>query len=221
VFRYDFPRTVTEDAVLYRQVEEHRPRILGEMMSMLSKAVTSMKINTPPKMPFRMVAFAELGWHLHKAGCFEGRTEDDWIELLGRLSKAQLELAGERDSTVEIVRELMEMNTAQRVVLLRVIGFGEKAQATEAFATSQSLITNMQMKDFYKAYAWVAADGNYPFVKSPNALSRKLTAFKRAIESALKVKLLLTKQHGRAYITIKPDIDRIESEIQADTRDAA
>lgn len=218
--RYDFPETATEDAVLYRQVEEHRPRIIGEMMAMLSKTLASMKVNIPPKMHFRMVAFAELGWHLHKAGCFEGKTEADWIALLSRLSKAQLELAGERDSTVEIVRELMDMNVPQKETLLAIAGLGgSDSTARKAFARHPAEIYKMQMKDFYKVYALCASNANYPFVKSPNALSRKLTAFKRAIESGLRhpATLTMSKQNGRTFVTLMLNIN-IEFEAREDVK---
>jgi hypothetical protein len=158
--------------VLFNELAKRRGEIMGELLTRAGKIADSLAGTRLPEVQFRMADFASFGAAVARAGS----REDEWLALLRRLEKAQMNFAGEGDSMIEILRSILD---------------------------SEGVIGPIDTGTFYKKCAALAESESLPFARTAAGFGKHLTNMRRVIEIELEAKFAEDRQGWRRYITIQ------------------
>jgi hypothetical protein len=137
---------------------------MGELL--LHAVADSLVGLTLPALQFRMADFAAFGWAI--AGT--AGQEAEWIELLKKLERCQVELASEGDSLVMVLRTMLE---------------------------SDGRIGPIDSGSLYKKCAALADAESLRFPKTAQGFGQHLTNMKRIVEIELDAKVTDDRGHAR------------------------
>jgi hypothetical protein len=168
------PENYQAESVLFGGLIERRGQIMGELLSRAGAVADSLAGLSLPALQFRMADFASFGWAVAKAA----GQETEWLELLRKLERGQVEFASEGDSLVIVLRSIME---------------------------SEGVIGPIDVGSLYKKCAALAESEALPFAKSAQGFGRHLTNMRRVVE--IELNATTTEERGagnRRFVTIKP-----------------
>jgi len=168
------PDAYISEEEIFGELQRRRGAVMADLLWLLAQAADAQQIAAPP-MKFRMADYASFGWKIFRA---RGR-DAEWIDLLQRLERAQMEFASEGDGLIETVRLLLEQS-------------GGGIQEIESAA-------------LFKACNEIASERGLWLPRSASGFGQKLTLMSRIIEAELDVKFIDRREHGRRrIITIEP-----------------
>ena len=166
------PDSYQAESVLFGGLVERRGQIMGELLSRAGGVADSLADLRLPALQFRMADFASFGWAVAKAA----GEESEWIELLKKLERRQVEFASEGDSLVIVLRTIME---------------------------SEGVIGPLDVGSLFKKCAVIAESEALPFPKSAQGFGRHMTNMKRVIEIELGATVAEGRGHAnRRIITL-------------------
>jgi hypothetical protein len=172
---------LSEDSI-FGEVERRRGAVMADVLRLIAQAADAQQVAAPP-MQFRMADYASFGWKL-----FHGRGRGtEWMDLLKRLERTQIEFAGAGDGLVETLRLLLERN--------------------------DGAIRRMESAALFDACNKIAAERGLWLPRSASGFGQKLTLMARIIEAELDVKFTDSREHARSrIITIEPrQVGRVDS----------
>jgi hypothetical protein len=173
-FHFGRPRKYRPEPAIFHELDRRRNAIWGKLFAHLAVIADSIGQNPAPPLPFRMADFAAFGWSVSE---LQGRG-GDWVELLGRLERAQAGFAAQNDGLIETVRILL-----QRKGRLGPVTTGE----------------------LFKQCLEVARDECLAFPDTAQGFGRRLATTKRIIEVELKCRFTEESGHkGQRFITLSP-----------------
>jgi hypothetical protein len=173
-FHFRRPESYLPESVLFSELTKRRAQIMGELLTRAGRIADSLSGIELPALQFRMADFASFGAAIARAG--GKQREDEWLALLRRLEKMQMNFASEGDSMIEILRSILE---------------------------SEGVIGPIDTGSLYKKCAALAESESLPFARSASGFRKHLTNMKRVIEIELEAKVTEDRQSWRRYITIQ------------------
>jgi hypothetical protein len=169
------PERYIDERALLDEIDRERGAIMGALLVQAAQVADALGEITAPPLPFRMADFASFGWVLAK---LKSR-ERQWVELLGKLERAQAGFASEGDGLADAL-----------AILLKERDGG---------------IEEMAVSDLFKACAAVAERERLPFPKTTETFGRRMTSSRRMLELDLGVRITEERRHGRVrYFSIRP-----------------
>jgi hypothetical protein len=94
------PKAYVDEATIFTDLEARRPALWGAILTELGRIADGLATIPPPKLAFRMADFATFGW---RVSALRG-AEDQWVQLLATLERAQIQFASEGDGLIETLR---------------------------------------------------------------------------------------------------------------------
>jgi hypothetical protein len=171
-FYFKRPQAYVPESVLFNELTKRRGKIVGELLTRAGKIAETFTEIRVPALEFRMADFASFGAAVARAGGREG----DWLALLRRLEKAQMNFAGEGDSMIEIMRSILD---------------------------SEGVIGPIDTGNLYKKCAALAESERLPFARTAAGFGKHLTNMRRVIEIELEAKFTEDGRGWRRYISIQ------------------
>jgi hypothetical protein len=174
-FYFERPAKYRPEESIFSELESRRNAIWGEIFAQLAAIADYVGTCKAPPLAFRMADFAAFGWSLF---ALRDRAQD-WIDLLGRLERAQAGFAAENDGLIEALRQLLHHRNNQ--------------------------IGPITTGDLYKQCAEIAETERLAFPQTAQAFGRRFTAAQRTIELELKCRFSEETGHrGQRWITLTP-----------------
>ncbi|HXH48174.1 MAG TPA: hypothetical protein VNM47_02270 [Terriglobia bacterium] len=168
------PEKYQPESALFGGLVERRGRIIGELLLWAGAIADCLGNVTLPALQFRMADFASFGW----AVASSAGQEAEWLDLLGKLERGQIEFASEGDSLVMVLRGILE---------------------------SDGVIEPIDVGSLYKKCSALAEDESLPFPKSAQGFGRHLTNMRRVVEIELNAVVKEERGAGnRRYVSIRP-----------------
>jgi hypothetical protein len=164
--RFKRPQSYQAESVLFSGLMERRGQVMGELLLDAGAVADSLAGLRLRALEFRMADFASFG-------CAVARTagqESEWIELLKKLERCQVEFASEGDSLVMVLRAILE---------------------------SEGKIGPIDSGSLYKKCAALAESESLRFPKTAQGFGQHLTNMKRVIEIELDAKVTDDRGHAR------------------------
>jgi hypothetical protein len=169
---------ITEESI-FGDLQQRRGAVMADILRLLAQAADAQQHAAPPTQ-FRMADYSTFGWKIFQA---RGGCERAWLELLGRLERAQTEFAGEGDGLVETLRLLLEQN-------------GGEVREIESAA-------------LFKVCSEIAGERGLWLPRSASGFGQRLTLMSRIIEAELDVRFIDRREHARRrLITLEPRMRR-------------
>jgi Bifunctional DNA primase/polymerase, N-terminal len=163
-FTFDRPRDYKSEFGIFAELEKRRAGIMGSLLLRIGKIADALPEHPTKDLRFRMADFASFGERVFAS---YGKSSN-WIELLGRLEKAQTDFASEGDGLIDALRLLLG---AERV---------EEVPISELFQKCRS----------------VAESHGFIFPRSCQSFGRRLSSTRRVIEIELGVRFQESRVHG-------------------------
>jgi hypothetical protein len=150
---------------------KRRAEIIGEILTQAGRIADCLAGARLPALQFRMADFASFGGVVARAGA----KEQEWLGVLDKLEKTQMNFASEGDSLVEVLRTVLE---------------------------SEGRIGPIDTGALYKKCAAFAEGEALPFPRSAAGFGKHLTNMRRVIEIELEAKFSEERSGWRRYIAI-------------------
>ena len=166
------PEKYVPEPVLFDELMKRRAEIIGEILTQAGRIADCLAGTTLPALQFRMADFASFGGAVARAGAREA----EWLGVLDKLEKTQMNFASEGDSLIEVLRTVLE---------------------------SEGRIGPIDSGALYKKCAALAEGEALPFPRSASGFGKHFTNMRRVIEIELEAKVTEDQQGWRRYITIQ------------------
>jgi hypothetical protein len=166
------PEQYQAEEALFSGLMERRDQIMGELLERAGAVADSLAAIKLPSLQFRMADFASFGW----AVATTAGEEAEWMGLLKRLERRQIDFASDGDSLVMLFRIILE---------------------------SEGVIGPIDTGALYKKCAALAESESLPFARSAAGFGKHLTNMRRVIEIELDAKFTVERSGWRRCVTIK------------------
>jgi hypothetical protein len=177
-FNFDRPQAYRPEFEIFSNLEEHRGAVMGALLARAALFADASSQHPSKPLAFRMADFATFGERVSAA---LGSESNSWIELLGRLDKAQAQFASEGDGLIATLGELLQ----------------------------SECVTEMPVAELFHKCSAVANAKSFIFPKSCQSFGQRLTTMRRILEIELGVRFQESRGHGgsRAVSLIPKDGD--------------
>ncbi|MGH9357709.1 MAG: hypothetical protein ACRD1O_00870 [Terriglobia bacterium] len=172
-FYFKRPENYLPESTLFNELLKRRGGVMGEVLTKAGTIADCLVGASLPALQFRMADFASFGAAVAHA---DGR-DDEWMTLLEKLEKAQMNFAGEGDSLIQILRGIID---------------------------SEGVIGPTDTGSLYKKCAALAESECLPFARTAAGFGKHLTNMRRVIEIELPAKFIEERSGWRRYVTIRP-----------------
>jgi hypothetical protein len=163
-FTFDRPRNYKSEFGIFAELEKRRAGIMGSLLLRTGKIADALPEHPAKDLRFRMADFASFGERVFAS---HGGSSN-WIELLGRLEKAQTEFASEGDGLIDALRLLLD---------------GERVE-------------EVSISELFQKCRKVAESHGFIFPRSCQSFGRRLSSTRRVIEIELGVRFQESRVHG-------------------------
>jgi hypothetical protein len=166
-FTFERPSVYRPEWQIFAQLEERRGAVMGALLARAGMIADALPQHLAKPLPFRMADFATFGERV--SACLGGGS-DSWIQLLGRLDKAQAEFASDGDGMIAALAELLRAE----------------------------IVTEMPVVELFRRCANIANAQGFIFPKSCQSFGQRLTSMRRVIETELGVRFQDHREHAGA-----------------------
>jgi hypothetical protein len=140
---------------------------MGALLSRAALFADALPQHPPKPLPFRMADFATFG---ERVSTSLGGGSASWIGLLGRLDKAQAQLASEGDGVIAAIGQLLQ----------------------------SAVVTEMPVSELFRKCTAVADANGFMFPKSCQSFGQRLSTMRRVLEIELGVLFQEKRGHSGA-----------------------
>ncbi|HLI30795.1 MAG TPA: hypothetical protein VKV79_06830, partial [Terriglobia bacterium] len=171
-FYFKRPEAYLPESVIFNELFKWRGHIMGELLAKAGKIADSLAGVKLPALQFRMADFASFGDAVARAG---GK-DDEWLALLTKLERTQMNFASEGDSLIEILRSILD---------------------------TEGTIGPIDTGALYKKCAALAESESLPIARTAAGFGKHLANVRRVIEVELEAKFTEERSGWRRYVTIQ------------------
>jgi hypothetical protein len=164
-FNFDRPRAYRPEFEIFSELEKHRGAVMGALLGRAAQIADALPEHPPKPLAFRMADFGSFG---ERVSASLGGGSGSWIELLGRLGKAQSQFASDGDG---LVAALAEVHHSENIIEMAVV-------------------------DLFHKCAAVADAKGFLFPRSCQSFGQRLSTMRRVLEIELGVLFQEKRGHG-------------------------